>query len=75
MLGRVKGLMNLRSVDRIVSLTMAFSLGFCLGTTYQEFPVFYWVTLVLICAVAKVELYHRIRRQDRLGAKTSKNNR
>jgi hypothetical protein len=40
----------------LVSLEMAFSMGFLAGANYPEAPVIYWVVLTGLCALAKIGL-------------------
>jgi len=49
---------HLHIVDRFVTLTMGFSMGFLVGMNHPEGSVIYWCALIGICAFAKVELYH-----------------
>ena len=37
---------------------MAFAMGFAAGTAFPETPVFYYATVIGICALAKIELGH-----------------
>lgn len=51
-------LTHLYWAERFVSPTVAFSMGFLVGMNYPRAQVIYWVGLILICAIAKVELHH-----------------
>ena len=49
---------NLYTLNWLVSLTMAFAIGFMARMFNPETLVLYPAAVVLICAVAKVELHH-----------------
>ena len=49
---------NLYTLNWLVSLTMAFAIGFMAGIANPKTFVLYPAVVVLICAVAKVELHH-----------------
>ena len=49
---------QLLMLERFVSLTMAFLIGFWGGTYYPKSPALILGLLIGICALAKVELYH-----------------
>lgn len=53
-------LVHLYWVERSVSITMAFSRGFLVGMNYPQAQVIYWAGLLMICAIGKIELHHRI---------------
>ena len=48
----------------LVSLAMAFTMGFLAGTNYPEASLIYWVVLMGACAFAKVEIYHWRRKPE-----------
>jgi len=53
-----KRIKNLRTLNWYVRLTMVAAMGFMAGMFNPETLVLYPAAVVLICAVAKVELYH-----------------
>lgn len=53
---------QLLTLERFVSLTMAFLIGFWAGTYYSQTPALILALLVGICALAKIELHHWIRK-------------
>jgi len=53
-----KRIKNLYTLNWLVRLTMAFAIGFMAGMFNPETLVLYPAAVVLICAVAKVELHH-----------------
>ena len=53
-----KRIKNLYTLNWVVSLTMAFAMGFVVGMANPKTFVFYPLGVMVICAVAKVELHH-----------------
>jgi len=52
-------------LERIISLTMAFAIGFGFGTAYPETSVIYFLAAIGIGALAKIELYHYAKKLQR----------
>jgi len=51
-------LLHLYWLERIVSLAMAFSMGFLVGTNYPTLSPIYCAVLIGVCALLKIELGH-----------------
>lgn len=45
-------------VDRFITLTMGFSMGFLVGMNYPQARVIWFAVVIGVCAFAKVELHH-----------------